>query len=59
MAAKEKTEEKPQADPVDAGIAAWVDKHLRNSAFSQDTAAWNHLQGVLPLLGPMIKGEIE
>jgi hypothetical protein len=63
---KDKTEEAQggltKADPVleaiNRGIDAWVNANLRNTAFSQDTAAWNHLQGALPLLGPAIKGEI-
>jgi len=44
---------------VKAGVDAFVAKHLRNSAFSRDTLAWNHLQEGLPLLIELVTKEVE
>lgn len=41
---------------IEAGVEAWISEHLRNTAFSRDTEAWNVLQEALPKLpGAIIK----
>ena len=41
--------------PAEATVAAWIDAHLRNSPFSRDTPAWNHLQAAIPHLIAKLK----
>lgn len=43
---------------VARGVERWLGENLRNTAFSQDTAAWNVLQNALPKLVPAIVEEI-
>lgn len=50
--------EETKVDPVEAGIAKWVDDNLRNTSFSRDTEAWNHFQAALPALASAIKAEM-
>lgn len=51
--------ESPLEAAVRRGVEAWLDQHLRNSNFSQDTGAWNVLQGALPHLAPCITKEVK
>lgn len=39
---------------VEGAVEKWLAEHLRNTPFSQDTAAWNVLQKALPHLAPAI-----
>lgn len=43
---------------VKAAVDSWVNRHLRNSDFSRNTAAWNHLNNVLPNLVEGILKEV-
>lgn len=54
----QKSETEVQAK-VEAGIAAFIDTHLRNSDFARDTAAWNHFQAGLPVLTGCIVNALE
>lgn len=46
------TTKTPPAAEAKAALAveAFLEKHLRNSDFSRDTAAWNHFQAGIPVL---------
>jgi len=46
-------------DAICRGIEKFEVEHLRNSSFSQDTAAWNHFRAGLPVLIEAIKSELE
>lgn len=49
----------PVEQAVNRGVQRWIDENLRNTSFSKDTKAWNHLQSVLPALASVIVGEIK
>lgn len=61
--ADDKKKEAPKKSPtelaIERGVTAFVDQHLRNSTFSQDTPAWNHFQAGLPVLIGCIAKELE
>ncbi len=63
MADKIKADKPPVKNEPEAainrGISVWLDQHLRNTKFSQDTEAWNVLQGALPFLAPTIVKEMK
>lgn len=40
-------------------VEAFFAKHLRDTPFSQDTTAWNHLQAGIPVLIGLIADEME
>ncbi len=42
-----------------AAVDKFIADHLRNSPFSQDTAAWNHFQAGIPVLIGAIADEME
>ena len=44
---------------VKEAVDEFVDKHLRNSPFSRNTPAWNHLQERIPLLIEGITQKVE
>lgn len=46
-------------EAVEAGVEAFIAKHLRSSDFSRDTPAWNHFQEGLPVLIDEIVKEVK
>lgn len=62
VASKEvaKADPKPTTEEaVSRGVEKWVTDHLRNTAFSRDTEAWNILQKALPKLPGIIAKEVK
>jgi phosphodiesterase/alkaline phosphatase D-like protein len=49
----------PQEEAIGRGIEKWLAGHLRNTAFSQDTGAWNVLQKAIPELTPILVEELK
>lgn len=47
------------SEAVNGAVMAWVNGYLRNSDFSQNTAAWNHFMNGLPTLIAGIVKEVE
>lgn len=68
MAGSKRVQEEPKSEEakgsdieslVSKGVDAFVSKHLRNTPFSRDTSAWNHLHERLPALKEEIVQSIE
>jgi hypothetical protein len=53
------TEAEQLAAKVERGVQNWISTHLRNTAFSQDTGAWNVLQKALQHLASAIVEEVK
>lgn len=52
------TDTAPEAlSPVEAGVGAWVDAHLRNSVVARQTEVWNYLVEALKALPAFIEGK--
>lgn len=49
----------PAAEPTatEAGVAAWVDSHLRNSVVARNTEVWNYMAEALKALPAFIEGK--
>lgn len=54
--AKVEAEAKDLADAVKRGVDNFVASHLRNSPFSQETAAWNHF---FAGIGKLVEGVVK
>lgn len=54
-----KTEALTLEQKIDRGVRSWLAAHLHNTAFSQDTGAWNVLQAALHHLASAIIEEVK